>query len=78
MLIGGPARITETNEHKHKTMRPVTINCAFRARMAESTFGRLAVNDGKLVSRLRLGGDVTASFCHASLRVTACNGPSPA
>ncbi len=27
--------------------------------MAESTFGRLAVNDGKLVSRLRLGGRVT-------------------
>ena len=30
-----------------------------RSRMAESTFGRLAVNDGKLVSRLRLGGRVT-------------------
>src|SRR5271163_4050525 len=29
-----------------------------RAGMAESTFGRLAVNDGKLVSRLRLGGRV--------------------
>jgi hypothetical protein len=27
--------------------------------MAESTFGRLAVNDGKLVSRLRIGGRVT-------------------
>ena len=27
--------------------------------MAESTFGRLAVNDGKLVSRLRFGGKVT-------------------
>jgi hypothetical protein len=27
--------------------------------MAESTFGRLAVNDGKLVSRLRLGARVT-------------------
>jgi hypothetical protein len=27
--------------------------------MAESTFGRLAVNDGKLVSRLRFGGRVT-------------------
>jgi hypothetical protein len=32
-----------------------------RARMAEFTFGRLAVNDGKLVSRLRL-----ASFTQAS------------
>ncbi|MBV9152253.1 MAG: hypothetical protein JO204_10815, partial [Alphaproteobacteria bacterium] len=30
------------------------------AGIAESTFGRLAVNDGKLVSRLRLGGRVTA------------------
>ncbi len=29
------------------------------AKMAESTFGRHAVNDGKLVSRLRLGGRVT-------------------
>src|SRR5262249_5624212 len=29
-----------------------------RAKMAESTFGRLAVNDGKLVGRLRLGGRV--------------------
>lgn len=32
-----------------------------RARMAESTFGRLAVNDGKLVSRLRTGGRVTTT-----------------
>src|ERR1700756_3331589 len=32
-----------------------------RSRMAESTFGRLAVNDGKLVSRLRLGGRVTTT-----------------
>jgi hypothetical protein len=30
-----------------------------RARMAESTFGRLAVNDGKLIGRLRDGGRVT-------------------
>ncbi len=30
-----------------------------RVGMAESTFGRLAVNDGKLVSRLRFGGRVT-------------------
>src|ERR1700755_3488714 len=33
--------------------------CCRNARMAESTFGRLAVNDGKLVSRLRLGGRIT-------------------
>ncbi len=30
-----------------------------RVGMAESTFGRRAVNDGKLVSRLRIGGRVT-------------------
>jgi hypothetical protein len=30
------------------------------ARLAESTFGRLAVNDGKFVGRLREGGAVTA------------------
>ena len=29
------------------------------AGLAESTFGRLSVNDGKLVSRLRDGGSVT-------------------
>jgi hypothetical protein len=38
-------------------LRDITEYCR-RARMAESTFGRLAVNDGKLVSRLRLGGHV--------------------
>lgn len=34
---------------------------AFIARhaMAESTFGRLAVNDGKMVGRLRSGGSIT-------------------
>jgi hypothetical protein len=31
-------------------------DCRRRTRMAEITFGRLAVNDGKLLSRLRLGG----------------------
>ncbi|HTW72003.1 MAG TPA: hypothetical protein VME47_19105, partial [Acetobacteraceae bacterium] len=39
-------------------LREIADYCR-RARMAESTFGRLAVNDGKLVSRLRLGGRVT-------------------
>jgi hypothetical protein len=28
-------------------------------RMAETTFGRLAVNDGKFVARLRSGGNMT-------------------
>jgi glycerol-3-phosphate dehydrogenase len=30
-----------------------------RGDMAETTFGKLAVNDGKLVSRLRVGRNVT-------------------
>ncbi|VFU07898.1 hypothetical protein [Methylocella tundrae] len=32
------------------------------SRMAPSTFGRLAVNDGKLISRLRAGGSVTLTI----------------
>src|SRR5215472_13610473 len=40
-------------------LRDITDYCR-HARMAESTFGRLAVNDGKLVGRLRLGGRVTS------------------
>jgi hypothetical protein len=39
-------------------LRDIAEYCR-RAKMAESTFGRRAVNDGKLVSRLRLGGRVT-------------------
>jgi len=34
------------------------------AGIAESTFGRLAVNDGKLVKRLRAGGSVTIATLH--------------
>ena len=33
--------------------------CCRRSGMAESTFGRRAVNDGKLVSRLREGARIT-------------------
>src|SRR5438128_4804184 len=39
-------------------LRDITDYCR-SAGIAESTFGRLAVNDGKLVGRLRLGGRVT-------------------
>lgn len=39
-----------------------------RVGMAESTFGRLVVNDGKLVTRLRFGGRVTT---HTADRVRA-------
>jgi SAM-dependent methyltransferase len=41
-------------------LREIADYCQ-RTRMAESTFGRLAVNDGKLLSRLRLGGRITAT-----------------
>jgi hypothetical protein len=30
-----------------------------KAKIAESTFGRLTVNDGKLIARLRSGGTIT-------------------
>ncbi|WP_173087290.1 hypothetical protein [Devosia sp. 1635] len=35
----------------------IEAHCA-RESIAESTFGRLAVNDGKLVARLRAGGSI--------------------
>lgn len=40
-------------------LREIAEYCR-HAGIAESTFGRLAVNDGKLVGRLRLGGRVTS------------------
>src|ERR1700761_3829968 len=39
-------------------LRAISDHCR-RVGMAESTFGRLAVNDGKFVNRLRYGGRVT-------------------
>jgi hypothetical protein len=39
-------------------LREISSFCR-EAHLAESTFGRLAVNDGKLISRLRSGGRVT-------------------
>lgn len=46
-------------------LREIDAHLAWRASrgkaMAESTFGRLAVDDGKLVARLRGGGDITVS-----------------
>src|SRR5688500_4528269 len=39
-------------------LKEITDYCR-RAGMAESTFGKLAVNDGKFVSRLRDGGRIT-------------------
>ena len=46
------------------------------AGMAESTFGRLAVNDGKLVGRLRLGGRVTTDTADRVHAFIACK-PQP-
>jgi len=39
-------------------LREISDYCR-RAGLAESTFGRLAINDGKLVSRLKYGGRIT-------------------
>lgn len=36
----------------------IEMHCASHG-IAESTFGRMAVNDGKFVSRLRSGGSMT-------------------
>jgi SAM-dependent methyltransferase len=47
-----------------------------RARMAESTFGRLAVNDGKLISRLRDGGRLTDRTI-ARIRAFMARAPRP-
>ena len=57
-------------------LRDIAEYCR-RARMAESTFGRLAVNDGKLVSRLRLGGRVTTDTVDR-VRAFIAREPQPA
>jgi hypothetical protein len=43
-----------------RLLREITDYCR-RAGLAESTFGRLAVNDGKFVNRLREGGRITTN-----------------
>jgi SAM-dependent methyltransferase len=57
-------------------LRDITDYCR-RLRMAESTFGRLAVNDGKLVGRLRLGGRVRADTAER-VRAFIAREPPPA
>jgi SAM-dependent methyltransferase len=57
-------------------LRDIADYCR-RARMAESTFGRLAVNDGKLVGRLRLGGRVRAETAER-VRAFISQDPAPA
>jgi hypothetical protein len=43
-----------------KIVREIAGYCQ-KAGLSESTFGRLAINDGKLVSRLRDGGRITTT-----------------
>ena len=45
-----------------------------RTGMAESTFGRLSVNDGKFVNRLRYGGRITTDTL-ARVRTYIANHP---
>jgi hypothetical protein len=47
-------------------------------KVAESTFGRLAVNDGKLVGRLRSGGRVTAETVSRVRAFIQANSDTPA
>jgi len=54
----------------------ITAFCR-RAEIAETTFGRLAVNDGKFVSRLRSGGRVTPETA-ARVRSFIQKAPAPA
>src|SRR3954470_7732052 len=54
--VGAPTLGASTVESE-VLLREIAGYCR-RVGMAESTFGRLAVNDGKLVSRLRFGGRV--------------------
>ncbi|HUO92951.1 MAG TPA: hypothetical protein VMU22_08510 [Rhizomicrobium sp.] len=44
--------------------------------IAESTFGRLAINDGKLMGRLRTGGRITEQTC-ARIRAFMRDNPEP-
>ncbi len=46
-------------------------------KMAPSTFGRKAVNDGKLVSRLRSGGSITLATAADIQKFLAAPQPSP-
>jgi hypothetical protein len=56
-------------------LRDIADYCR-NAGIAESTFGRLAVNDGKLVSRLRLGGRVTTDTAER-VRASIAREPPP-
>lgn len=48
------------------------------ARISESTFGLRAVNDGKLVDRLKSGGTITLGTLQKIKDFMRCNPPSEA
>ena len=60
-----PVNGRQRNATNERLLVEITAYCQ-RTGMAESTFGRRAVNDGKLVTRLRFGGRVTT---HTAERV---------
>jgi hypothetical protein len=49
-------------------LREIEAFLAQRGDMAETTFGRLAVNDGKLVGRLRSGRNMTLATIERTRR----------
>ena len=49
-------------------LQEVTSYCR-RAGLAETTFGRLAVNDGKFINRLRGGGRATPETLESGARL---------
>jgi hypothetical protein len=57
-------------------LQDVTRYCR-RVGMAESTFGRLAVNDGKFVGRLRSGGRATPDTADRVRAFIEAQGPAP-
>jgi SAM-dependent methyltransferase len=57
-----------------KIVRDIANYCQ-RTGLAESTFGRLAINDGKLVSRLRDGGRITSTTLERLRAFMAANPP---
>jgi hypothetical protein len=57
-------------------LKEITDYCR-RAGLAESTFGKLAVNDGKFVNRLREGGRITTATLDRVHGFIAANPPPP-
>src|SRR5579872_4466046 len=57
-------------------LREISEYCR-RADLAESTFGRLAINDGKLVRRLRDGGRITTDT-YDRIQAFMAKAPGPA